>query len=64
MSKTTIVTGSGKEVTGEVVRTESPGMTLIEGLACIATLGLSEIGSQSTTTVKDERGNHFTGHKK
>jgi hypothetical protein len=64
MSKSTIVTSSGNEVTGEVVSRDGEFKSLAEGLICIATLGLSELGSQPSTTVRDERGNHWTGREK
>ncbi len=64
MAKATVKTSSGREVSGEVVRERGGSMSLAEGLASIATLGLVDIGNQPKTTVKVESGQYHTGTKK
>ncbi len=64
MSKATVTTSSGREVTGTVVRQTPSKTSWVDCLASIATLGLVDIGNQPKTTVKVESGQYHTGTKK
>jgi hypothetical protein len=64
MAKATVRTDSGKTVSGDVVRRNPDHMTLADAIGCIATLGLVTPPDRSTTTVRDQRGNHWTGKEK
>jgi hypothetical protein len=63
MAKATIKTSDGSQHSGDVVRRDSGSFSLGEAIACIATLGLSELGSYTNTTVRDTRGHHWTGRE-
>jgi len=65
--KTTITIGSGKTVSGEVVRREGSEWTfgdLVLAIGCPPAFALANLDSAPKVTVKDDKGNYWTGKEK